>query len=468
MAERLAQISLDFAENRDYLYRRKHQEYQADLSLIQSADLYNDKPLEEPDYNGVEDAVVSAAPSTHGNLRDQQLQLNGSSKLDAPRTGRHSLEFVQDINDAMEQRDADLTTVAYRHNFRIEEIQKDHDYQVSVAHQEHIRLAEQLRQRLIQQVNLKKTALLKDKERLDIGDTSTHHFHPAQFGPTNGASPGGQPSQRKTRHARARYDFEDLDNAGGNSKRKRKALTDAENGSPPPAGRDTEPSMSKEAYAKLEAHQNNAPLYSIERLFSERELTENLRGASYDVLETMKRRKINNDPQNNLASTVPTNIDTSDVEDDAAAEAAFGNDGATDDPFLLAAPEMGRTTTNTSYHATRSTRVLNLNIGLSAGENLGEFAGRFQAIERIGTYPMQHKDKRSGAKEDEHNRAPPLTDLEAEADQLLMRQAMVEEDEGRDANAKLLKDLVEERGDHISGGATSSVHIEPGPNVEEA
>lgn len=323
-----------------------------------------------------------------------------------------------------------------------------------------------MRQRLIQQVNQKKAALLKEKERLDIGDTNTHHFHPAQFGPANGASPGGPHSQRKTRHARARYDFEDLDNAGGNGKRKRKALADADNGSPAPAGRDVEPTISKETYAKVEAHQNTAPLYSIERLFSERELIENLRGASYDVLEVMKRRKLSNDFQANIASAVPTNVDASDGEDDAAAEAAFANDGTADDPFL-AAPEMGRTTTNTSYHATRSTRVLNFSNGLSTGENLGELAGRYQAVERIGTYPMQHKDKRSTGKDDEHNRAPPLTELEAEADQLLMRQAMLEEDNGRDANAKLLNDVVDEKGDYI-GGVASSPQIETINDVDEA
>lgn len=322
-----------------------------------------------------------------------------------------------------------------------------------------------MRQRLVQQLNQKKAALLKEKERLDIGDTNTHIFHPSQFGPNNGASPGGPHSQRKTRHARARYDFEDLDNAGGNSKRKRKALADGDNGSPAPAGRDFEPAMSKEAYAKLEAHQNTAPLYSIDRLFSERELTENLRGASYDVLETMKRRKLNADSQANIASAVPTSVDASDAEDDATAEPNFGNDGAADDPFLLAAPEMGRTTTNTSCHATRSTRVMKLNSGVSAGENLGELAGRYQAVERIGTYPKEHKEKR---RDDEYNRAPGLTEREAETDQLLMRQAMLEEDAGRDANARLLNDVVEEKGDYIGAGGAGTPPDETAEDVGEA
>lgn len=289
-------------------------------------------------------------------------------------------------------------------------------------------------------------------------------LHPSQFGPTNGASPGGPHSQRKTRHARARYDFEDLENAGGNNKRKRKALAEGENGSPTPAGRDIEPAMSKEAYGKLEAHHNTAPLYSIDRLFSERELTENLRGASYEVLDSMKHRKLSNDSQVNLAFAVPTNVDVFDAEEDAAAEANFGNDGATDDPSL-AAPEMGRTTTNTSYHATRSSRVPNLNTGISAIEILGELAGRYQAVERIGSYTREQKERK---KEDEYNRAPPLTENEAEYDQLLMRQAMLEEDAGREANAKLLNNISEERTDYVSGQSARVFHGDNGRDVEEA
>ena len=297
--------------------------------------------------------------------------------------------------------------------------------------------------------------MLKEKERLDVGDTSVHIFAPTQFGSTNGASPGGPHSQRKTRHARARYENEDPDIVGVNNKRKRRALADGENGSPAPAGHEVEPTIPREAYDKLEAHQSSAPFYSVERLFSERELNENIKGASYDVLENMrmemmKRRKSNLDAQINIPSALTINDDASDAEEAVIGDNSFGNDGAIDDPFLLAAPDMARTTTNTSYHATRSTRVLNLNNGVSVGESLGELAGRYAMIERIGTYPkVEPKEKK---REEEYNRAAPSTDLEAETDIILMRQAMLDEDAGREVHKKLLYEVVEERPDHIGGG----------------
>jgi hypothetical protein len=144
---------------------------------------------------------------------------------------------------------------------------------------------------------------------------------------------------------------------------------------------------------------------------------------------------------------MPTTADVSDLEDEV--EPNFGADGTADDA-LLTAPEMGRTITNTSYHATRSTRVLNINNGLAAGESLGELAGRHAGATLIGTY---QKDKK---KEDDYNRAPALTDVEAEADLAWMKTLMAEEDEGKTVNTKLLDDLLEEREDHVGTGRTES------------
>ena len=255
-------------------------------------------------------------------------------------------------------------------------------------------------------------------------------------------------------------EIEDLDAAGGN-KRKRKGPVDAENGSPTPGGRDLEPtSVFKEANTKLEAHQYAAPLYTIDCLFTEKELNGHLQQASYDVIETFKRRKLNGDSQDNPTSLIPTNADVSDLEDEV--EANFGTDGAADDA-LLTAPEMGRTITNTSYHATRSTRVLTISNGLAAGESLGDLAGRHAGAQLIGTY---QKEKR---KDDEYNRAPPLTDLEADADLAWMKSLIADEDEGKTVNTKLLDDVVEEREDHVgTGRRESSPQAEIAVEVDEA
>ena len=481
MENRLAEISSSFAENRDHLYRKQLQALQADMNYIQSAHLYDNVPLDEVGDEGPKEIHTSAVASTAGSLRNPQAHLNGHTRLEAPyKTGPRTAEFIQEVNDAMEQRDADLTAVVvsnklgsppasatspnttssfisraqanldvcqYRHNFRIREVQKDHLYYVEVALKEHRLLTENLRQRLIHSVNQKRSALLKEKEKLDIADTNALLFHPNQFSINSSASPGGPQSNRKTRHARHRLDAEDIEPVGGvSSKRKRRAPTDFENGSPGPAGRDTEPiNPLKEANARLEAHQITAPLYSIDRLFSARELDANLQQACFDIIaeRTAKRRRLIADSQTNGASMDPFAPTLSD-SDDGYPQPEYGADGEAED-LIAAAAMMERTNTQTSttYHTTRSTRKTNLRNSQSAREQLGELAGREAAIPSIG---VSQKEKK---REEEYQRAPPLSELDAESDMALYEAAMKDDDVTRVANEKLLDEVVEELEDHV-------------------
>lgn len=330
-------------------------------------------------------------------------------------------------------------------------------YQVEVALKEHRLLTENLRQRLIHSVNQKKSALLKEKEKLDIADTNALLFHPNQFSINNSASPGGPQSNRKTRHARHRLEAEELEPVGAvNNKRKRKVPTDIENGSPGPAGRDTEPiNPLKEANGGLEAHQISAPLYSIDRLFSTRELDLNVQQAFYDVIaeRSAKRRRLNADSQTNGASMDPFSHAMSD-SDDGFPQPEYGADGEAEDLSATTAM-MERTNTQTSiqYHTTRSTRKTNLSNSQFAREQLGELAGREAAVAVIGTY---HKEKK---REDEYSRAPPLSEIDAESDMALYEAAMKDDDAARVMNEKLLDEVVEELEDHINtpieGGVNS-------------
>ena len=355
----------------------------------------------------------------------------------------------------------------YRHNCRIRDLQKEYMNQVEVALKEHRLLTEILRQRLVHSVNQKKSALLKEKEKLDIADTNALLFHPNQFSINNSASPGGPQSNRKTRHARHRLEAEELEPVGGmNNKRKRKAPTELENGSPGPAGRDLETiNPLKEANARLEAHQASTPLYSIDRLFSTRELDENTRQAWYDVIaeQSAKRRRVNADSQTNGASMDPFTHAMSD-SDDGFPPPDFGADGEAED-LLATTAMMERTNTQTStqFHTTRSTRKTNLSNSHYAREQLGELAGREAAIALIGTY---HKEKK---REDEYSRAPPLTETEADADIALYEGAMKDDDATRAANEKLLDDMIEEPEDHLStpidGEIKSCNRIDPDGEV---
>ena len=313
-----------------------------------------------------------------------------------------------------------------------------------MAHEEHQRLLETLRRRLIQNLNQKKAALQREKEKLDFADTNSLLYHPNQFSLNNGASPGGPQSNRKTRHTRHRLEVEDLDAANGNNKRKRKAPADVDGGSPAPAGRETEPMNAfKEAHVKLEYHQTATPTYSLDRLFQQRELDANLQMATLGVVDDLKRREQNKSSNTNLNSLVTTNIDSSDSEDNADAGTAPGGGG---EDTLLQAPEMERGATNNSQYLTRSTKGLNPK-RLRGPESLGYLAGRAAGALTIGTAGQREKKK-----EDEYQRAPALTESEIEDDWAMIRAAIEEEDAGRSSQS-LLDTWVEEREDHIGTGS---------------
>ena len=116
MADKLTEISNNFAANRDAIYRQQLQAYQADINFIQSASPYDNKPLDDPADDPLEEAIGSAAASTQGSLRhSQQVFSNGGGRIEPTfKTGKYASKYVQEINNAMEQRDVDLTTLAVR------------------------------------------------------------------------------------------------------------------------------------------------------------------------------------------------------------------------------------------------------------------------------------------------------------------------------------------------------------------
>ena len=348
-------------------------------------------------------------------------------------------------------------------------MQEDRKFLIKVAREEHDRLLGSVRHRLIHAVNTNKNTLNKEKDRFDIADTNTLRLYPHHFSITNPASPGGPQSNRKTRHTRHRIDIDDLSAVGESSKRKRKAPADADNDSPGPNGRTLEgeiPQAWKDNQDAREAHQN-APLYSIDRLFTERELDMNLQQATLATVNyfSNKRAKANGDimrisnPEARITGDL-SDDDDEEAEDEKAdidsAEAADAADKANSDneDVLLTAPEMDRTANN-SIHATRSTRTFTLNP--SAPSALGEMAGRKAAVRHMGT----QKEKKTKAGDDIMRGGPPLTDAEATDDLAMIAAAIKDEEEnaGR-TNKQMLQDLVPERLDHVSAAVNG--RIDPG------
>lgn len=213
----------------------------------------------------------------------------------------------------------------------------------------------------------KKKRLMREKEQLDIADSNALLLHPSQFSITNPSSPGGTQSNRKTRHTRHRPgEVEENPNGiastEGSHKRKRKAVYDVDdNGSPGPVGRIPEPGTSspyRDARARLAATQFESPLYSIDKLFTEKELAMHLNTAATATANFFASEK----SQGMNGSTTEQDLENEDGADES------NKIGGNNDTEMIA-PELDRTA-NTSHHATRSTR----NQGSAALNLLGDLA----------------------------------------------------------------------------------------------
>jgi hypothetical protein len=101
LAEKLSDMMASFSDNRDSHYRAQLAAIQADMNLIMKADPYHNQPLED---GGDESSELIS-------------QIMGNNMPSAPsagtdyiaQCGRHYSHFVDAVNDAMEERDYNLT-----------------------------------------------------------------------------------------------------------------------------------------------------------------------------------------------------------------------------------------------------------------------------------------------------------------------------------------------------------------------
>lgn len=233
-------------------------------------------------------------------------------------------------------------------------------------------MAATIRSRLINSVTKKRDKLLREKEQLDIADSSALFLHPGQFSINIPNSPGGVAGNRKTRHTRHRVDPDEA----AERARKRKALADDDgNDSPVPSFRPLAndnggaSSPYRDARAKTLYTQYEAPAFSIDRLFTEKELanaTTLAQIATHHFFHHQQNSQTNGDnvPQSNghpasIMSldgsagelSIPITTVTS-LEDPATMTQANG----TPPPSQPQAVEMERTV---SYHATRGATKAN-------------------------------------------------------------------------------------------------------------
>jgi hypothetical protein len=225
---------------------------------------------------------------------------------------------------------------------------------IKLAEEEHKALASSLRDRLINSVTGKKIKLNKEKDDLlNIGESNALLMHPNQFTVANPSSPGGVHSKRATRHRR---DIDDIPGFPESHKRKRRAVDDV--GSPAPTRRHLEngfstPIWTSEQVARAANKGSTSPLYSVEKLFTEKELA-----MTYNAAALAARIYVlTHGPEKNGSSNNESDSASNEGEGQKPADADQENEGTDSPP---AAPAMDRQFS----HATRSTRgVTGLGIG---------------------------------------------------------------------------------------------------------
>ena len=208
-----------------------------------------------------------------------------------------------------------------------------HAFKTETANREFKALSQTLRDRLINSIMAKKFRLNKEKEALEIADSNALLLHPNQYSITNPSSPGGTHGKRATR---LRREMEEMAMDG----KKRKRGYNDDDGSPAPQRRHLDTSNSTPMWQtdRLINRKATGPIYSIDKLFTDKEL------AMYYNAAALAARKY-------LLTHKPKLDENGHPIHEPGAE---GSDGDKDDDgdSMPSAPMMER---NVS-HATRSNR----------------------------------------------------------------------------------------------------------------
>lgn len=200
---------------------------------------------------------------------------------------------------------------------KVREYHNTYAYKVETAKREHGALTSTLRDRLINTLTQKKNRLSREKEVLEINDSSALLLNPNHFSLTNPGSPGGTHGKRATR---LRKDAEDMQLF---SDKKRKRHPGDDDGSPAPLRRALDPNSTTPLWQSEKARtaaKQNGPIYSIDKLFTDKELSLHYNTAALAAHQYILRNRVNGQASSPEDSDTPNGDDN---EGDVATSASL-------------------------------------------------------------------------------------------------------------------------------------------------
>lgn len=193
---------------------------------------------------------------------------------------------------------------------------------------------------------------------LEINDSNALLLNPNQFSLTNPASPGGTHGKRATRLRKDADDLQMFDN------KKRKRNPGDDDGSPAPMRRVLDPNSTTPLWQSEKARaaaKQNGPMYSLDKLFTDKELSLHYNAAAIAAHQYILRHRTNG------SGSSPDESDSGNGD---------SNGDHDNESLPSAAPMMERTVS----HATRSTR---------GGANAQNFLDdRILGIEGVANFEM--------------------------------------------------------------------------------
>ncbi|KAI1769687.1 Sds3-like-domain-containing protein [Hypoxylon sp. FL1150] len=302
--DRINSLQDKYSRDHDKHHRDELHKIQIDVNLVGRVDPYAERPLDAIDR---EYRDMQQTSSSNGSPKRSLLEMAGPSFS----------EWVQQIEDLVEHRDFELTSQKNEFERKLWEYYKTRAYKIELAKREHSTLSNTLRDRLANAITSKKYRLSKEKEALDISDSSALLLHPNQFSITNPASPGGTHGKRNTRLRREMEELPGFEN----KKRKRNAAD--EEGSPAPKrggaldASNTTPFWSSERIRSL--RKETGPVYSIDKLFTDKELAMTYNTSALAAHKYLLRRDANGNIITSPDESVAGNGEANDEEEDSSA-----------------------------------------------------------------------------------------------------------------------------------------------------